>query len=98
GIFVYTILLFILLIRRTANQEAGSLVTFFLKVTAASGLAALATFQLVTWLETRIGWQTTGRALLVLVLASGAGFLLTAILARLLRVGEIASYLRKVGL
>jgi hypothetical protein len=36
--------------------------------------------------------------LLVLVLASGAGFLLTAILARLLRVGEIASYLRRVGL
>ncbi len=98
GIFVYTILLFILLIRRTANQEAGSLVTFFLKVTAASGLAAVATFQLVTWLETRIGWQTTGRAFLVLVLASGAGFLLTAILARLLRVGEIASYLRRVGL
>jgi len=98
GIIAYTAVLFVLLIRRTANQEAGSLVTFFLKVAAASGLAAVATFQLVTWLGIRIGWQTTGRASLVLVLASAAGFLLTAILARLLRVREMDTYFERIWL
>jgi len=68
-----------------------------LKVTAASGLAAVATFQLVTWLETRIGWQTTGRAFLVLVLASAAGFLLTGVLAKLFRIRELDAYFRQLS-
>jgi putative peptidoglycan lipid II flippase len=98
GIIVYTVVLFVLLVRRTANQEASNLVVFFLKVSAASALAALATFTVVTWLGTRVGWQTTGKALLVLVVASAAGFLLTAVLAKLLRVRELDTYLKKVGL
>ena len=98
GIIAYTVVLFVLLVRRTANQEAGGLVVFFLKVSAASALAAFATFELVRWLGTHIGWQTTGKALVVLVLASAAGFLLTAILAKLFRVPELETYLKKVGL
>jgi putative peptidoglycan lipid II flippase len=98
GIIAYTVVLFVLLMRRTANREAGSLVVFFLKVSAASGLAAFATFELVRWLGIHIGWETTGRAFLVLVLASAVGFLLTGILAKLLRVRELDTYLKKVGL
>lgn len=98
GIIAYTVVLFAFLIRRTANQEAGNLVVFFLKVSAASALAALATFELVRWLGTHVGWQTTGKALLVLVLASAVGFLLTGVLAKLFRVRELDNYLKKIGL
>jgi peptidoglycan biosynthesis protein MviN/MurJ (putative lipid II flippase) len=98
GIIAYTVVLFVLLMRRTANREASSLVVFFLKVSAASGLAALATFELVKWLGVHIGWQTTGKALLVLLIASAAGFLLTGILAKLLRVRELDTYLKKARL
>ncbi len=96
GIIAYTIVLFVLLNRRTRNSESSSLLVFFLKVSVASALAALASFQLVTWLETRIHWQTTRGALEVLVAASALGLLLTAILAKLLRVREVESYLRRV--
>ena len=98
GIIAYTVVLFVLLMRRTANREASSLVVFFLKVSAASGLAALATFELVKVLGAYIGWETSGSAFLVLVLASAVGFLLTAVLAKLLRVRELDTYLKKVGL
>jgi len=98
GIIAYTIVLFVLLVRRTANQEAGNLVVFFLKVSAASALAALATFELVRWLGTHVGWGTTGRAFLVLAVASAVGLLLTGVLAKLLRLRELDTYLTKVGL
>lgn len=97
GIIMYTVVLFILLKRRTANREAGTLVLFFLKVSVASGLAALACFALLRWLETRVAWQTTRGALLVLVVASAVGFLLTGILAKVLRVRELDGYLKKLA-
>ena len=40
GIIAYTLLLFVLLNRRTKNPEAAEMVWFFLKVTAASAIAA----------------------------------------------------------
>ena len=98
GIIAYTIVLFILLDRRLRNSEAGGLVLFFLKVTAASVLAAVAAFWLLEWLEARIAWQSTHGALEVLILASAAGFLLTLIVAKLLRVRELDSYLKRAGL
>jgi len=96
GIIVYTIVLFALLIRRTANREAGSLLVFFAKIAIASALGGLACFKLLTWLETRIAWRTTHGALVVLVLASLAGLLVTAALAKLLRVRELDTYLKKL--
>ena len=96
GIIVYTILLFALLIGRTANREAGSLLVFFAKIAAASALGGLACFELLTWLETRIRWRTTHGAFAVLVVASLAGLLVTAAAAKLLRVRELDTYLKKL--
>jgi putative peptidoglycan lipid II flippase len=46
GIIVYTLLLFGLLNRRTKNRESGEMVGFFLKVAAASVMAAGVCFKL----------------------------------------------------
>ena len=97
GIIAYTVVLFVLLNRRTHNAESASLLVLFLKVGVASALAALASFRLVTWLETQIRWQTTRGAFEVLVAASAFGFLLTVILLKLLRVRELDAYLKKLG-
>ncbi len=96
GIIALMIALFALLVRRTANREAGQLVAFFFKVAAASALGAGAAFGLVHWLEPRLGWQTTGRAFLTLVIASTAGFLITAVAAWLLRVRELDAYVARL--
>ena len=96
GIIVYTVVLFALLNRSTANSEAGSLLVFFAKIAAAAALGGLACFELLTWLETRIAWRTTHGAFVVLVLASLAGLLLTAAAAKLLRVRELDTYLKKL--
>jgi len=98
GVMAYTVVLFVLLNRRTQNPESAGLTIFFLKLLAASSLAAAASYGIVVWLEPRLGWQTTGSAFLVLAVASAVGFLLTGILSKLLRVRELDSYLAKVGL
>ncbi len=97
GIIAYAVVLFVLLNRRTQNREARKLVVFFLRVAVASAAAALVSWELAGRLETRIAWQTTGGALLVLVLASATGFLLTALLAKVLRVRELDTYLKKLS-
>ena len=96
GIVVYMAVLFWLLARRTDNREAGSITTFFIKMSCSSALAAAATWKVVEWLEPRIGWQTAPRALLVLVIVSVAGFALTAVGAKLLRVREMEAYAAKL--
>src|SRR5438552_6965684 len=97
GIIVYTVVLFLLLNRRIANREVGSLLLFFGKVVAASALGALGCFKVVAWLEARLNWRTTYGAFLLLVVASLAGFLLTAALAKLLRLRELDAYLKRVA-
>jgi peptidoglycan biosynthesis protein MviN/MurJ (putative lipid II flippase) len=96
GVIAYAVALFILLNRKTRNAEAGDLTLFFAKITAASALAALASFELLRWLESRIAWKTTRGALLVLIVASAVGFLLTGVLAKALRVRELDGYLKKL--
>jgi hypothetical protein len=49
-------------------------------------------------LQARIGWQTTLHALAVLVIVSSVGLVITAALAKLLRVHELDSYLAKLRL
>jgi putative peptidoglycan lipid II flippase len=96
GIITLAFVLFILLIRRTKNPEAGSLVVFFLKVSLASTVASLACWKLTRWLGTQVGWQTTLHAFFVLVVASAAGFIIVGILARVLGVKELDAYRAKV--
>jgi putative peptidoglycan lipid II flippase len=96
GIIVYTLLLFGLLNRRTKNPESTAMVRFFLKITAASVMAAGVCFKLTQVLQVRIGWQTPVRALAVLVMVSSVGFVVTGVLAKLFRVRELDSYLAKL--
>jgi len=96
GITVYTLLLFILLNWRTKNAESGETIRFFLKITAASVIAAGVCYKLIQVLHARIGWQTTLHALAVLVIVSSVGFALTGLLAKLFRVRELDSYLAKL--
>lgn len=92
GIIAYTLALFLLLNRRTANREAGSLVLFFLKVGVVSVVVGWACFALAGWLRFRIGWETTLRAFTVLVIVSSLGVFLAAVLAKLLRIREVDQY------
>jgi putative peptidoglycan lipid II flippase len=98
GIVAYTLLLFGLLCHRTRNRESGAQIWFFLKVAAASVIAAALCFKLTQQLQSYLGWQTTLRAFLVLVIVSLVGFLITGALAKLFRVRELDAYLAKLRL
>jgi putative peptidoglycan lipid II flippase len=98
GIIAYTLLLFLLLNHRTRNPEAGAMVWFFLKITAASIIAALMCFDLTQRLHSRIGWQTTLHALAVLCIVTLVGSTVTGLLAKLFRVRELDAYLAKLRL
>jgi putative peptidoglycan lipid II flippase len=96
GIVMYTLLLFGLLNRRTKNPESAETVWFFLKVTAASVIAAGVCFKLTQALRARIGWQTTLHSLAVLVIVSSVGLVVTGVLIKLFRVRELDSYIAKL--
>jgi putative peptidoglycan lipid II flippase len=96
GIIVYTVVLFLLLNRRTRNLESADLVKFFLKVTAASTIAALISYKLIQVLHSYIGWQTTLRAMAVLTVGTVAGFILVVALIKLFRVRELELYLAQL--
>ncbi|MGA7841388.1 MAG: murein biosynthesis integral membrane protein MurJ [Candidatus Acidiferrales bacterium] len=95
GIVAYTILLFILLGRRTKNPEEGSIVIFFLKVAAASCITAYACNRLAAWLENFIPWQHIPGALLLLTLVTSVGIVLFVALLKVFRVPEVTQYLRR---
>jgi putative peptidoglycan lipid II flippase len=94
GIVAYTVALFVLLNRRIAYRESVSLAGFFLKVGGTSVLSALTCYELTRWLGARVGWQTTPRAFLVLVMVSACGLVLIGILAKLLRIREVDTLLK----
>ncbi|MGH7836484.1 MAG: hypothetical protein ACREQC_01520, partial [Candidatus Binataceae bacterium] len=96
GIIAYTIILFVLLNRRTKNREQGALVVFFLKVTAASVAAGYVCFRLAHHLEHLIAWRRTLGSFEVLILVSVAGVLMVGLLMKLLRVRELDRYLQRV--
>src|ERR1700723_2466534 len=95
GIMAYTIVLFILLNRRTKNPEESSLVVFFLKMTGASLVAGVVCYRLTLLLESHLPWQKIWGALVLLVIVTSAGILLLGILLKILRVPELDHYLRK---
>ena len=98
GIIAYTIALYVILRRRTHNREMGGLLIFSLKIAAASAVSAIVCHRILSWLEARVAWETTHGALLVLVVTSAAGLLMVGILAKLLGVREVETYLRKLRL
>jgi len=93
GISIYTILLYVLLIRRTQDHHAGELLWFFARVAAASAAAGIMTWRLCAWLGTHISWRTTHGAFLDLCIASAIGAIVMTILAWVFRVREVNRYL-----
>ena len=95
GIIAYTVVLFILLNRRTKNPEESTLVVFFLKMTGASLVAGIACYRLTLLLESHLPWQKIWGGLVLLVIVTSAGIVLLGILLKILRVPELDHYLRK---
>jgi putative peptidoglycan lipid II flippase len=95
GIIAYTMVLFVLLNRRTKNHEQARLALFFCKVTAASAAAGFVCYKLVGWLEMRMSWQEPFGALLLLAIATTIGIVVLAASLKILRVPELEAYLEK---
>ena len=95
GIIAYTIVLFVLLGRRTKNPEQVAIIVLFLKMSAASCIAGYACYRLVLLLHNFLAWQHIPSALLLLTVVTSVGILLLGILLKILRVPEIDLYLRR---
>jgi putative peptidoglycan lipid II flippase len=95
GIIAYTIVLFVLLIRRTQNHKAGALMLFFARVSAASVGAGVACYALGAWAENFLPWSRPIGALAVVAMTTAAGVLLLGLLMKLFGVSEFESYLKQ---
>ena len=95
GIIVYTVVLFVLLNKRTRNPESLSVFTFFLKMSAASCLVGLVCYKLTSYLENFIPWEELTGAVALLAIVSSAGLLLLIATLKILRVPELDFYLAR---
>lgn len=98
GIILFTIVLSVLLVRRTKNQEIGDLLWFFSKVCSASILAAAAVYKIAKWLSRGIRWEQTLGSFEILLIGTFAGALLFIALLKLFRTRELDVYLSKLRL
>jgi putative peptidoglycan lipid II flippase len=88
GITAYTIVLFVLLNRRTHNPDGGSIALFFAKVCGASTIVAYICYRLQLVLEPHFAWHTIPGAFLLLVIVTSAGVLMLFLAAKLLGIRE----------
>jgi putative peptidoglycan lipid II flippase len=98
GITVYTVVIFLLLGRRTHNLEEGALVRFFLKICVASALVAAVCYKLRQVLEPHLAWHTLPGAFSLLVAVTAAGILLLVIVSKLLGIRELDEQLARLWL
>lgn len=96
GIILFTIVLSVLLVRRTKNHEIKDLVLFFCKVCAASVLAAVVVFEIAKWLSRGIRWERMLGSLEILLIGTLAGVLLFIALLKLFRTRELDAYLSRL--
>jgi putative peptidoglycan lipid II flippase len=96
GIILFTVVLSVLLVRRTKNHEIKDLLLFFLKVCAASILAAAAVFELAKWLAGGIQWERMLGSFEILSVGTFAGVLLFIALLKLFRTRELDAYLSRL--
>src|SRR5260370_10221217 len=75
GITVYTVVIFVLLTRRTHNRAEGALVLFFVKICAASAVVGAACDKVRQMLEPHLAWHTLSGDLPLLVAVTAAGIL-----------------------
>lgn len=95
GIGAYTVVLFVMLVRRTENPDTWGVVGFFFKVAAASAVAGIVCYKFAGWLETHLAWQRPLYAFLLLSVDTAAGVLILYVLLKLLRVREVDTYVRR---
>lgn len=96
GIILFTVVLTVLLVRRTKNHEIKDLLLFFAKVCAASILAAAAVFEIGRWLSRGIRWERMLGSFEILLIGTAIGALLFFALLKLLRTRELDVYLARV--
>jgi len=96
GITVYTILLFVLLFRRTKDRHAGELLWFTAKVMLGSAVGGFASWKFSNWLGEHISWRSMHGAFVDVCLVSAAGLALMAVCIWILRVPELTMYARRI--
>ncbi len=96
AISAYTLALFVLLVRRTKNEQIRELVWFFVKICAASAAMAAICHPVMVRLGRWEPWHTIPGALLDLVLTTALGVVVLVGLCRLLRLRELDEYLREL--
>jgi peptidoglycan biosynthesis protein MviN/MurJ (putative lipid II flippase) len=95
GITAYTIVLFVILIRKTSGSGMRGLMSFFARVTVASAIGGFVCWEFVGWLGERISWKTLHGAFIDLSAGTVLGVILTIIFLHLFGVKEIKSYLAR---
>lgn len=98
GIILFTIVLFVLLIRRTRNRETGDLLWFFAKVTAASVFSAIVVYKMAHWMARSIAWERPLGSFEILLAASATGLAILFVLLKLFRTRELDFYLARAKL
>jgi putative peptidoglycan lipid II flippase len=96
GITIYTLLLFVLLVRRTRDHKTGELLWFTAKITLASAAGGIASWKFANWLGDHIGWRTMHGAFADVCIVSSLGIALTALFIWILRVPELTMYVRRI--
>ncbi len=93
GISAYSLVLFVMLVRRTKNQQIGDLVQFFLKVCGVSIVMAAICYPVMERLGRWVPWNTIGGAFTDLVIVTSLGVVVLVALCRLFRLRELEEYL-----
>jgi putative peptidoglycan lipid II flippase len=93
GISAYSLVLFVMLVRRTKNQQVGDLVQFFLKVCGVSIVMAAICYPVMERLGRWESWSTIGGAFIDLVIVTALGVIVLIALCRLFRLRELEEYL-----
>jgi putative peptidoglycan lipid II flippase len=98
GITAYTIVLFVILIRKTSGSGMRGLMSFFARVTVASGIGGLICWEFVEWLGGRISWKTFHGAFIDLSAGTIVGVILTIVFLHLFGVKEVKGYVRRIAM
>ncbi len=95
GIVVYTVVLFLLLNRRTHNAAQASLVVFFAKIAVASAVMGVACWYAAGYLERFFDLRHIFSSLAVLTTVTLLGVLLLWVMLKILGVSETDVYLKR---
>jgi putative peptidoglycan lipid II flippase len=96
GIILFTIVLWILLERRTQNRETSDLLLFFFKIALASAVSAAIVFELANWLSRGIRWDRMLGSFEILLIGTVAGTVIFIACLKLFRTRELDAYLSRL--